>query len=85
MRSLSREHNGEVTVTRPALKIGRYAVDLECNPETMRMIAFDDEHPRSLQLYRVDPATVGAAVRMLAEEDLADHLDLNFGCPVPTD
>ena len=31
----------------------------------------------------VDPATVGAAVRMLVEEDRADHVDLNFGCPVP--
>jgi len=57
---------------------------VERNPETMQMIAFDDdEHPRSLQLYGVAPATVGAAVRMVAEEDLADHVDLNFGCPVP--
>jgi nifR3 family TIM-barrel protein len=27
--------------------------------------------------------TVGAAVRIIVEEDLADHVDLNFGCPVP--
>jgi nifR3 family TIM-barrel protein len=48
------------------------------------MIAMDpDENPRSMQLYGVDPATVGAAVRMVAERDLADHVDLNFGCPVP--
>jgi nifR3 family TIM-barrel protein len=48
------------------------------------MIAFDRaEHPRSVQLYGVDPATVGAAVRTVVEEDLADHVDLNFGCPVP--
>ena len=48
------------------------------------MIAFDpDEQPRSMQLYGVDPATIGAAVRMVAELDLADHVDLNFGCPVP--
>ena len=39
--------------------------------------------PRSIQLYGVDPATVGKAVRMIADEDLADHIDLNFGCPVP--
>ena len=39
---------------------------VERNPLTLRMIAFDaDEHPRSLQLYGVDPATVGAAVRMV--------------------
>ena len=57
---------------------------VERNPLTFRMIAMDpDEHPRSLQLYGVDPATVGLAVRTLAERDLADHIDLNFGCPVP--
>jgi nifR3 family TIM-barrel protein len=57
---------------------------IERHPETLRMIRFDpDEHPRSMQLYGVDPATVAAAVRMVVEEDLADHVDLNFGCPVP--
>ncbi|GAY09232.1 tRNA dihydrouridine synthase B [Pseudonocardia sp. N23] len=57
---------------------------VERNPLTFRMIAFDaDEHPRSMQLYGVDPATIGAAVKIVAERDLADHLDLNFGCPVP--
>jgi nifR3 family TIM-barrel protein len=57
---------------------------VERNPRTLRMIAFDpDERPRSLQLYGVDPATVAAAVRMVADEDLADHIDMNFGCPVP--
>ncbi len=57
---------------------------VERNPKTMRLIRFEtDERPRSLQLYGVDPAIVGAAVRMIVEEDLADHVDLNFGCPVP--
>jgi nifR3 family TIM-barrel protein len=57
---------------------------VERNPRTLRMIAFDPgERPRSLQLYGVDPATVAAAVRMVAEEGLADHIDMNFGCPVP--
>lgn len=52
--------------------------------KTMEMIRFaPEEQPRSLQLYGVDPAVVGAAVRMVVEEDLADHVDLNFGCPVP--
>jgi nifR3 family TIM-barrel protein len=41
------------------------------------------EHPRSVQLYGVDPAVLGAAVRLIAERDLADHIDLNFGCPAP--
>lgn len=54
------------------------------NPKTMEMIRFTaEEQPRSLQLYGIDPAVVGAAVRMVADEDLADHIDLNFGCPVP--
>ena len=57
---------------------------VERNPKTLRLIRFaPDEQPRSLQLYGVDPAVVGAAVRMIAAEDLADHVDLNFGCPVP--
>ena len=57
---------------------------VERNPKTLRSVVFEpSERPRSLQLYGVDPAVVGAAVRMVVEEDLADHVDLNFGCPVP--
>ena len=57
---------------------------VERNPKTLQLIRFaDDESPRSIQLYGVDPAVVGAAVRMIVDEDLADHVDLNFGCPVP--
>ncbi|QOK21649.1 tRNA dihydrouridine synthase DusB [Janibacter indicus] len=57
---------------------------VERTPESMRLIEHDeDERPRSVQLYSVDPATTGAAVRMLVAEDRADHIDLNFGCPVP--
>ncbi|NYI06693.1 tRNA dihydrouridine synthase DusB [Allostreptomyces psammosilenae] len=57
---------------------------VERDAKTMRLVRFDaTEKPRSLQLYGVDPTTVGRAVRMIVEEDLADHIDLNFGCPVP--
>jgi nifR3 family TIM-barrel protein len=57
---------------------------VERNPKTLRLIQFaEDERPRSLQLYGVDPSVVAAAVRMIVTEDLADHIDLNFGCPVP--
>ena len=57
---------------------------IERNPKTLRMVAFGgDERPRSLQLYGIDPDITAAAVRMVVEEDLADHIDLNFGCPVP--
>jgi nifR3 family TIM-barrel protein len=57
---------------------------VERHPTTLKMITFDPrEHPRSLQLYGVDPETMRAAVRMIIDEDLADHIDMNFGCPVP--
>ncbi|GAA1167968.1 tRNA dihydrouridine synthase DusB [Ornithinimicrobium humiphilum] len=57
---------------------------VERTPISMKLIEHDpEEQPRSVQLYGVDPATVGAAVRMLVQEDRADHVDLNFGCPVP--
>lgn len=57
---------------------------VEKNPLTFRMIAMDpDENPRSMQLYGVDPVAMGLAVRMIRERDLADHIDMNFGCPVP--
>lgn len=57
---------------------------VERNETALRIATFDsDESPRSSQVYGVDPATVGAAVKILAGEDRADHIDLNFGCPVP--
>ncbi|MEZ0350136.1 tRNA dihydrouridine synthase DusB [Mycobacterium sp. pR1184] len=57
---------------------------VERHPVTMHMTTFaPDELPRSLQLYTVDPATTYAAAKMIADEGLADHIDMNFGCPVP--
>ena len=57
---------------------------VERTPGTLRLISHDPgEYPRSVQLYSVDPATAGLAARLLVEEDRADHIDLNFGCPVP--
>lgn len=57
---------------------------VERDAKTMRLVHFDgSEKPRSIQLYGVDPAYTGRAARMIADEDLADHIDLNFGCPVP--
>ncbi|WP_291477584.1 tRNA dihydrouridine synthase DusB [Corynebacterium sp.] len=57
---------------------------VERNPKTMHMTTFaPDEDPRSLQLYTTDPEYTYRAARMIAEEDLADHIDMNFGCPVP--
>ena len=51
---------------------------------SMRLIGHhESETTRSIQLYGVDPKTVAEAVTMLVAEDRADHIDLNFGCPVP--
>ena len=79
-RRLCREYGGGLYVTE--MVTSRALV--ERSPESMRIIKHDDdEKVRSVQLYGVDPKTVGAAVRLLVEEDRADHIDLNFGCPVP--
>jgi nifR3 family TIM-barrel protein len=57
---------------------------VERTPESMRLIRHhESEKVRSIQLYGVDPKTVAEAVTMLVAEDRADHIDLNFGCPVP--
>ncbi|WP_238439618.1 tRNA dihydrouridine synthase DusB [Microbacterium sp. JZ31] len=57
---------------------------VERNETTMRLIRHhESETPRSIQLYGVDPAVTAEAARIIAEEDRADHIDLNFGCPVP--
>lgn len=57
---------------------------VERTPASLRLIKHhESETPRSIQLYGVDPKTVSEAVRFLVGEDLADHIDLNFGCPVP--
>lgn len=43
----------------------------------------ESEDIRSVQLYGVDPLTISRAIKLLVDEDKADHIDLNFGCPVP--
>lgn len=57
---------------------------IERTPETMRMIEPDMGDPvRSIQLYGVAPAAIRESVRLLVGNGWADHIDLNFGCPVP--
>ena len=57
---------------------------VEGNRRTHKLTDFaPDERPRSLQLYGVDPRYVGEAVARLVDENRVDHIDLNFGCPVP--
>lgn len=41
-----------------------------------------DEKPRSVQIYGTDPIDVGEMARALADQGV-DHIDMNFGCPVP--
>ena len=81
----------ELELSRAGTVSGLYVCEMvtaralvERHPVTMHMITFaPDERPRSLQLYSVDPQTTFAAARMVADEGLADHIDMNFGCPVP--
>lgn len=56
---------------------------VEGNARTLHLASFaPDEKPRSLQLYGVDPASLGEAVAWLVGEGRVDHIDMNFGCPV---
>ncbi len=41
-----------------------------------------EESPRSLQLYGVEPVSLGEAARRLVGDGHVDHIDMNFGCPV---
>ena len=41
-----------------------------------------DDRPRSVQLYGSDPAAMEEAARRLVADGV-DHIDVNFGCPVP--
>jgi nifR3 family TIM-barrel protein len=62
---------------------------VERSAKTLQMVkaAPGEADAFSVQLYGVDPATVGRAVEMLVDEQVAGtrpaHIDLNFGCPVP--
>ncbi|OIR44263.1 tRNA dihydrouridine synthase DusB [Corynebacterium sp. NML130628] len=86
-RVLCREIEQELTGTTSGLYVCEMITAramVERNEKTLRMISFADvEEPRSMQLYTVDPAYTYEAVRMIVEEDIADHVDMNFGCPVP--
>jgi len=56
---------------------------VEGNAKTHHLAAFaPDEKVRSLQLYGVEPVSLGEAVAWLVGEGRVDHLDMNFGCPV---
>ncbi|MGI9623076.1 MAG: tRNA dihydrouridine synthase DusB [Acidimicrobiales bacterium] len=57
---------------------------VERHRKTLKLAEFGPgETPRSIQLYGTEPSSLAAAVRMLLEEQRVDHIDMNFGCPVP--
>ena len=79
-RRLCREYGGGLYVSE--MVTSRALV--ERTEESMRLIGHHEtEEIRSVQLYGVDPKTIAEAVTMLVAENRADHIDLNFGCPVP--
>lgn len=79
-RRLCREFGGGLYVSE--MVTSRALV--ERTEESMRLVGHHpSEDIRSVQLYGVDPKTIAEAVTMLVAENRADHIDLNFGCPVP--
>jgi nifR3 family TIM-barrel protein len=79
-RTLCRSHGAGLYVSE--MVTARALV--EGNARTMRMVApAPGESPHSVQLYGVDPGVMAVAVRRLVDEVGVDHVDLNFGCPVP--
>ena len=57
---------------------------VEGDRKTLSMLRFDPgEDVRSVQLYGVDPSIMARAAEILCVEYDVDHIDLNFGCPVP--
>lgn len=57
---------------------------VEGNEKTLKMLPPPGEPaPRSVQLYGTAPGTMHEAVRRLVDGHGVEHVDLNFGCPVP--
>ena len=57
---------------------------VEGDRTSLSMLSFaESETIRSVQLYGIDPTYVGRAVEILCADHGVDHVDLNFGCPVP--
>ena len=79
-RSLCRRYGAGLYVSE---MIGARAL-VDGDPKTLANTAFaPEETPRSIQLYGTDPRYVGLATLTLVEDRGIQHIDLNFGCPVP--
>ncbi|RNE49822.1 tRNA dihydrouridine synthase DusB [Corynebacterium alimapuense] len=86
-RTLCREQEIERTGTVSGLYVCEMITAralVERNEKTLHMTTFaPDENPRSMQLYTTDPEYTYKAAKMIVDDNLADHIDMNFGCPVP--
>lgn len=79
-RTLCRRYGAGLYVSE---MIGARAL-VEGDEKTLANAVFDPAEPvRSIQLYGTDPTSIGAATRLLVDEHGVDHIDMNFGCPVP--
>ena len=79
-RTLCREAGAGLCVSEMVTSRGL----VEGDPKSWRYLDWAPDEPlRSVQLYGVDPAVVERAVAAVVERGAADHVDLNFGCPVP--
>ncbi|MDP9407078.1 MAG: tRNA dihydrouridine synthase DusB [Actinomycetota bacterium] len=79
-RTLCREYGAGLCVSEMVTSRGL----VERDEKSFRYLSYAPDEPlRSVQLYGVDPAVVEGAVRLVVDEGRADHVDLNFGCPVP--
>ncbi len=85
-RTLCRRYGGGLYVSE---MVGARGL-VEGNATSLLKSAFGaEEHPRSIQLYALEPGEVRAAVHHLtagaeaAGRRRVHHIDLNFGCPSP--
>ena len=78
-RALCRAHGAGLYVSEMIAARGL----VEGHDKTHRLARFGPgESPRSIQLYGTDPGIMGLAVQRLVGDLGAEHVDLNFGCPV---
>lgn len=57
---------------------------LEGSEKTWQLAHFGpDERPRSIQIFGADPHAMEEAARRVRDRLNVDHIDINFGCPVP--
>jgi nifR3 family TIM-barrel protein len=79
-RSLCREFGAGLYVSEMVTARGL----VDGHLKTTRLAHFDpDESPRSIQLYGTEPESIRRAVDLLVGEGRVDHIDMNFGCPMP--